>query len=190
MVRSDPRERARVEAPTEPAIRAAAASRRLDDAYRNYLAERGAKSASLADVTALVNGVVGLRLAGDAVLDLWQRDDGAVVGDRHAAQREIIATAERVVSWYDMLSASLLTRSDPPDPMSGDDLSDGKLVEALRRDLLHADERAVGTAARMIWTGDYLDAIRRLQDALVGAARDATQRRARAGPAGLLARLR
>ena len=40
------------------------------------------KPVPLADVTSLVTGVAGLRLAGDAVLDLWQRDDGRSGGDR------------------------------------------------------------------------------------------------------------
>ena len=64
------------------AARAAAAARRLDDTFRGYLAERGAKRIPLAEVTGLVTGVAGLRLAGDAVLDLWQRDDGSAGGDR------------------------------------------------------------------------------------------------------------
>ena len=55
---------------------AAAASRRLDDTFRGYLAERGAKPATLAEVSSLVTGVVGLRLAGDAVLDLWRATSG------------------------------------------------------------------------------------------------------------------
>ena len=37
-------------------------------------------------MTSLVTGVVGLRLAGDAVLDLWQPDDAAG-GDRAAARQ-------------------------------------------------------------------------------------------------------
>jgi hypothetical protein len=57
-----------VPAPTDEAIRAAAAARRFDDAFRSCLAERGAKPVPLAEVTSLVTGVVGLRLAGDAVL--------------------------------------------------------------------------------------------------------------------------
>ena len=64
-------------APALPAVagdatRAAAASRRLDDAFRTYLAERGTKRIPLADVAGLVTGVVGLRLEADAVLDLWR----------------------------------------------------------------------------------------------------------------------
>ena len=68
----------------------AAAARRLDDTFRGYLAERGAKPVPLAEMTTLVTGVAGLRLAADAVLDLWQRDDGSPAGDRAAARHELL----------------------------------------------------------------------------------------------------
>jgi len=45
------------------------------------------------------------------------------------------------------------------------------------RDLRREDGRASATAARMIWTGDHLDAARRLQEQLVGPARAAASRR-------------
>ena len=154
-------------APTEASVRAAAASRRLDDAFRTYLAERGPKPIPLADVTSLVTGVGGLRLAGDAVLDLWRRDDGGSGGDRTAARRELIGTTDRVVGWYDDLAASLLVGGQAPAPLARDELPDAGLVDALRRDLLSEDGRTTSTAARMVWTGDYLDAVRRLQDTLV-----------------------
>jgi uncharacterized membrane protein YccC len=53
-------------APGQDAARAVAASRRLDDAFRSYLAERGAKPVPLAEVTSLVTGVAALRLTADA----------------------------------------------------------------------------------------------------------------------------
>ena len=53
--------------PALESTQAAAASRRLDDAFREYLAERGRKQSDLATVTALVTGVVAPRLAADAV---------------------------------------------------------------------------------------------------------------------------
>jgi uncharacterized membrane protein YccC len=82
-------------APTDEAVRAAAAARRLDDTFRSYLAERGAKPLPLAEVTSLVTGVVGLRLAGDAVLDLWRQDgSGDGDGDRTAARQELVASTE------------------------------------------------------------------------------------------------
>jgi Fusaric acid resistance protein-like len=159
-------------APIDQAIRAAAASRRLDDAFRGYLAERGPKHAPLAEVTGLVNGAAGLRLAADAVLDLWQRDDAAG-GDRAAARQELLASTELMVNWYNGFAASLTGHGDVPEPLARDELADGRLIDAVSHDLRRQDGRASATAARMIWTGDHLDAARRLQGILVGPARTA-----------------
>ena len=160
-------------APVGDAVRAAAASRRLDDTFRGYLAERGAKPARLADVTSLVTGVAGLRLAGDAVLDLWRRDDGTAAGDRAAARRELLERSELVRAWYVDFAGCLIDWHEPPEPLGPDQAADGRLVQAVRRDLLGEDGQASATAVRMIWTGDHLDAARRLQAALTARARAA-----------------
>jgi hypothetical protein len=160
-------------APTEASARAAAAARRLDDTFRNYLPERGAKPTPLAAMTSLVSGIGGLRLAGDAIIDLWQREDGSVPGDRAAARRELLQTSERVRRWYEDLADSLLAGDDPRAPLAHDSASDDRLVKALRDDLSGDDGRASGTAVRMIWTGDHLDAARRLQQVIFGPARAA-----------------
>jgi uncharacterized membrane protein YccC len=152
------------------AARAAAASRRLDDAFRTYLAERGAKRFPLADVAGLVTGVVGLRLEADAVLDLWRGDDGQAGGDVAAARHEILDTAERVTGWYDGLATTMITGGELPQPLAHDKAADGRLVRAVRRDLLGDDGRASATAVRMIWTGDHLDVVRRLQAAIISPA--------------------
>jgi hypothetical protein len=162
--------------PATQANRSAAAARRLDDAFRSYLAERGAKPVPLAEVTALVTGVVGLRLAGDAAVDLWQRDEGDGGGDRAAASRELLATTATVVGWYRDLAASLTGRTDVPAPLARDEDADQRLVDAVRHDLLGKDGRASAVAVRMIWTGDHLDAARRFQAALAGPARTASER--------------
>src|SRR6516164_6416258 len=162
-------------APRLPAVagdaaRAAAASRRLDDAFRTYLAERGAKRFPLADVAGLVTGVAGLRLEADAVLDLWQ-GDGQAAGDVAAARHEILGTAERVTGWYGALATTLITGGELPQPVAHDKAADGRLVRAVRRDLLGDDGTASATAVRMIWTGDHLDVVRRLQAAIISPAR-------------------
>jgi hypothetical protein len=159
-------------APVDEAIRAAAASRRLDDTFRGYLAERGAKPIPLAEMTGLVTGVAGLRLAGDAVLDLWQRDDAAA-GQRAGARAELLASTARIVDWYDAFADGIIGQREIPEPLRHDDAADGRLIEAIDRDLRREDGRASATAARMIWTGDHLDAARRLQGSLVGPARAA-----------------
>ena len=153
------------------AARAAAASRRLDDAFRTFLAERGAKRFPLADMAGLVTGVAGLRLEADAVLDLWRGDDGQAGGDAAAARQEILGTADRVTGWYEGLAATLSTGGELPQPLAHDTTADARLVRAVRRDLLGDDGRASATAIRIIWTGDHLDVVRRLQAAIIPPAR-------------------
>ncbi len=164
-------------APTEEALRAAAAARRLDDTFRSYLAERGAKPIPLAEVTSLVTGVVGLRLAGDAVLDLW-RSDEAAGGDRTAARHELVASTEQMTGWYRDFAAALTGGRDLPEPLPSDQPADARLVDAVSHDLRGEDGQATATAVRMIWTGDHLDAARRLQAALIAPARTAVSEHA------------
>ena len=135
----------------------------------------------LAEVTSLVTGVAGLRLAADAVLDLWQRDDGQAGGDRAAARQELLNTSELIRGWYDDLAAALISRSEVREPLAHDKLADGRLVDAVRHDLRGQDGQATATAVRMIWTGDHLDAARRLQAALVAPARAAAGQPPEAG---------
>ena len=170
MSRSDPGPPA-LPALASDTARAAAASRRLDDAFRTYLAERGAKRLPLADMAGLVNGVAGLRLEADAVRDLWRGNDGQAGGDVAAARHEILGTADRVTGWYDALATTLITGGELPQPLAHDTAADGRLLRAVRRDLLGDDGRASATAIRMIWTGDHLDVICRQQAAIISPAR-------------------
>jgi fusaric acid resistance family protein len=161
-----------VPAPTDEAMRAAAAARRLDDTFRTYLAERGSKPVPLSEVTSLVTGVVGLRLAGDAVLELWSQDDEAG-GDRTVARQELVASTEQMTGWYRSFAAALAGRGSVPEPLIHDESADQRLVDAVSNDLRGEDGQATATAVRMIWTGDHLDAARRLQGTLAQPARTA-----------------
>jgi uncharacterized membrane protein YccC len=162
-------------APIDAATRAAGAARRLDDTFRSYMAERGAKPSSLAEVTSLVNGVGGLRLAADAVLDLWRREEGPDGGERTVARQELLAVSELEREWYEELARRLREGRRPPEPLTQDTAAEGRLVDAVRQDLSGEDGRASATAVRMIWTGDHLDAVRRLQGVIVGAAERAAE---------------
>jgi hypothetical protein len=163
--------------PSDEAARAAAASRRLDDTFRGYLAERGAKAIPLAEASSLVTGVVALRLSADAVLDLWQRDDGQAIGDRAAARQELLSETGRVQRWYESLAACLAGQGDLPEPLPHDKDADNRFIEAVRHDLRAQDGKATATAVRMIWTADHLDAARRLQLTLVGPVRAVIEQR-------------
>ena len=156
-----------IDDPETDATHAAAAARRLDDTFRSYLAERGAKPIPLAEMTSLVSGIGGLRLAADAVLDIWQHEDGSLGGDRSAARVELLRSSELVKRWDEDLAASLRDGRRPREPLAHDKAADGRLLDAVRRDLQGSDGKASATAVRMIWTGDHLDAVRRLQRLIV-----------------------
>ena len=93
--------------PTRPP-RGGGRVRRLDDAFRSYLAERGAKPLPLAEVTSLVTGVgrpAPGRRRGARPVAARRRQAG---GDRAAARRELLATTDAMTGWY--------ATSPPPSP--------------------------------------------------------------------------
>ncbi|WP_225821712.1 FUSC family protein [Streptomyces naphthomycinicus] len=150
---------------------AAASARRLDDAFRTYVTERGAKPLPLADMTALVTGVAALRLAADAVVSLWQ-GAGPARGDadRTDAHRAVLGAASRVTEWYGGFAASLGRGTPVPDPVPLRPEAASRLVESVRGDLVDGCGQATATAVRIIWTGDHIDVARRLQPGLAAAA--------------------
>ena len=139
------------DASTAEALRAASASRRLDDTFRGYLAERGSKPVPLEDVTRLVNGVAGIRLHADAVADLSRRRDGP-------AQQDLVRSAVDMTAWFSALAASLTGRGAVPGPPAEDDRAPG-----------------AGASVATVWTADHLEAVRRIQVALVEPARSVTR---------------
>jgi uncharacterized membrane protein YccC len=157
--------------PARQSREAAAAARRLDDAFRTYLAEGGAKPLSMADMTTLVTGVAALRLAADAVVSLW-RGCGPALGDaaQTDAHRAVLGAASRVAQWYRGFAASLSRRAPCPDPVQLHPESAARLVESVRTDLVDGGGQATATAVRIIWTRDHVDVARRLQPSLVAAA--------------------
>ncbi|MFF2643586.1 FUSC family protein [Streptomyces niveus] len=159
------------------AVRAASAARRMDDAFRQYLTERGAKTTPLAEFAMLIGGVIGLRLAADTVLDLWERDGDQAFGEGSAARptqpphaqlrHTLLRRTWQVTDWYDDFARSLDGRRPVPRSLDQDADADRALVRALREDLRDRHGIASATAVRAIWTGDHLSALRRNQPTLV-----------------------
>jgi uncharacterized membrane protein YccC len=157
---------------------ATAAAWRLDDTFRNYLAEKGPKPLPLPDVTRLVTAVSGLRLAGDAVLDLWRNDDGEALADAETACHELLHGRDRLTGWYDDLAQSLQTGTPVRDPVPADHEGAARLLDAVHRDLGAHEEKVRAAAVRMVWTADHIDAARSLQAVVVDPARAAAKLRA------------
>ncbi|MEU1167773.1 hypothetical protein ABZ372_49130, partial [Streptomyces sp. NPDC005921] len=119
-----------------------------------------------------VSGSRWLRLAGDAVVSLWQCEDRArVQAVRADAHRAVLGTAAQVTGWYHEFAASLGGRSTVPDVVPLWPEGATRLVESVRTELSDAQGRATPVAVRVIWTDDHVDAARRLQPGLADAAR-------------------
>lgn len=147
------------------AMRAAAAGRRLDDAFREYLAERGRKHLSLAEVASLLTGVAGLRLTAQAVSDLWSHSHTARI-DVPRAQLEVIVLTERVTNWWAAMAHAMTSTGTVPRALSRDGTAESRLVESLAEDLesRRATDAVVrAQTVRLVWTSDHVDTARRLQ---------------------------
>ena len=175
-------------APIAPeAVAAAAASRRLDDTYRTFLAEQGPKRLGLAGTAMLATGPSVLRLAGDAVISLWS-DAEEPSASRFMAARELLERARDVEQWYGTFGAGLVelaahggdggaTAADGatglPKPRAADPSAARRLLATIDGDLRSTDGSATVTAVRIAWTGAFLDAARRLEPVLVQTVRAA-----------------
>ena len=160
--------------PRDAAARATAASHRLDDAFRGFLAERGSNAFTFAEISALLSGVVRIRIAADSVVELWDSDFGDIRTD-HSHARQLLAVGTKTqVDWYAHLSASLAGYGPVPEALGQDSNLRKQVADAVSQDLLASNGVASSSAVRMLWTGDHIDSARRLQDALVGPAREVT----------------
>jgi uncharacterized membrane protein YccC len=156
--------------PSHLADLAADATRRLDDAFRTYLAERGAKPAPLVEITNLLIGSAALRLTAEAVLELWRGSDPPVPGTATEVRVELVAKTNRVRSWFDELARSLTSGAEIHEPLDVDVDARQRFIAALGDDLASRDGRAA-TAVRLVWSELHVLAAIQLQRNIVDSAR-------------------
>jgi uncharacterized membrane protein YccC len=170
LTRCDATRTTAAEAPDEQRRQAVHAARRLDDGFRQFLAERGTKHIPLADIATLVTAVAVLRRTADSICALWA-DDIPGHGDRAAARVEILQASDVVTGWFDSVAVALLGYGTVPGPLAPDLGVAQRLITAVRSDLLDGDGRANAIAVKMIWTLDHLQALQQTQDGLLSAVR-------------------
>jgi uncharacterized membrane protein YccC len=141
----------------------------LEEAYRQFLAERGAKVVPLSTATDLVTGAARLRLAAHTLaalpvhsLQMGEQPDAADISPASAAvavaQAEVQSAAHRADAWYDGFGAVLNGEREQLPPAERDD---GELRAHLIRafDLASEEHDAarVRMALRLLWADEYLD---------------------------------
>ena len=157
-------------APVAYAARATAADLRIDDAFRQYIAERGAKHMPLSGVTLLVNGATRLRLTADAIADL---SDGRGSDGPPAAQWPPLAgavqdEARELRLWYTQLAASLSAASPVPAMDATPGLSTDRVTSLLAGEAAPAADGAQLSDLRLLlWSSGYIDDAAQLRASLV-----------------------
>src|SRR3984957_3391363 len=150
---------------------AAAAARRLDDAFRTYLTERGSKPVPFADVAELVTGVAILRLSANSVAEFGDHrvaeDDGWDVARQRLADLSV-----SVVGWYEVFASrfqgdAAAARLSPQTP------SEDQVISAVREQLVGTTSPDLDAAMGILWTADQLTAVQRLEANVVNASRGA-----------------
>jgi uncharacterized membrane protein YccC len=147
---------------------------RLDDAFRQFLAERGAKVVPIETVANLFTGANRLRLAAFmlATLPTGTTDEGhrdlesvAIAG---AVLRDSYASSHR---WYEKF-ARMLAEQRPTlePPAANDEVLRNVLREAFDDARRRGQPEALRTMLQMLWADEVLEAQREVQDALARSA--------------------
>jgi uncharacterized membrane protein YccC len=152
---------------------AVASSRRLDDAYRQYLGERGAKQVPLSVVTRLLTGNARIRLTAltlDGLPDLAVPGGPPPLPEVITARGTVTAECTVVESWFDRYASSLgvgQASMVPPPPV--DDRLDPELVAAWDAVCRAGRRDGVIAVLRLLWVEERMADLRLLQADLAGA---------------------
>jgi uncharacterized membrane protein YccC len=137
-----------------------AALHRLDDAFRQYLAERSATAFDVEDVAALVGGANRVRRAALSLTSLGRMADGDVLercGEN--LDRELHA----LQSWYVALGYALVNGRPVPPPHIRDDEGSRRLLACVREAARGRDKQTVKAALVLLWASQHLDNLWRLE---------------------------
>jgi uncharacterized membrane protein YccC len=145
---------------------------RLDDAFRQYLAERSATTFNVEDVAALVGGASRVRRAAQSLASLESMVDGVASLGRCGANldRELHA----LQSWYVALGYALMNDRSVPPPHIRDADGRNRLLACVRDAARSRDKATVHAALVLLWASQHLDNLWRLEAHLGERARAAT----------------
>lgn len=145
------------------------AARRLDDSFRQLLAERGSKLVSFDEVACLVNAIAVVRGTADQIRALWQHagDPAAVSAD---ARSQLLRSGSLVVDRHEQIAAALVGRAKVPTENSESERSTDDAVDAIWAQASGSGETGLAGTVRLVWTLDYIQALSDLDQTVLPAA--------------------
>jgi uncharacterized membrane protein YccC len=134
---------------------------RLDDAFRQYLAERSATAYNVEDVAALVGGAARVRRAAQSIAALGRMTGPNAQVERCA--RNLDGELQAFHAWYISLGPALVERRRVPPPHVRDTEGAGRLLTCVRDAARDRDKATVDAALVLLWSSQHLDNLRRLE---------------------------
>jgi uncharacterized membrane protein YccC len=143
---------------------AAAAIHRLDDAFRQYLAERSAQKLNIVSVGTLVAGAARVRRTAQSLSALGSMTNGDA---RLPMCGENVDTeAHAVRAWYVTLGDALVHDGTVPPSHIRDGDGRRRLLECVHGAVAGGDERNIRPALVLLWASQHLDNLWRLESHL------------------------
>ena len=157
-----------------PSRAADAAIHRLDDAFRQYLAERSATRANVEDVASLVGGASRVRRGAQSLASLRLMVDGDTRLKR--CGRNLDGELHALRAWYDDLGDALVNGRGVPPPHIRDAEGGARLLACVREAARGRDKATVNAALVLLWSSQHLENLWRLE-AHLGERANATRAR-------------
>jgi uncharacterized membrane protein YccC len=137
-----------------------AALHRLDDAFRQYLAERSATPFNVEDVGALVGGAVRVRRAAQSLRSLTRMASGRRL---ERCAENLDRELDGLHSWYVAFGYALVNRRPAPPPHIRDTEGRRGLLACVREAARGGDKATVKAALVLLWASQHLDNLWRLE---------------------------
>jgi len=137
------------------------ALQRLDDAFRQYLAERSATAYNAEDVAVLVGGASRVRRAGQSLAALGRMAESNT--EMQHCARNLHGELQAFHSWYTGLGSALVERRRVPPPHAADREGRTRLLACVRDAARGRDAGTVKAALVLLWSSQHLDSLRRLE---------------------------
>jgi uncharacterized membrane protein YccC len=133
----------------------------LDDAFRQYLADRSATNVNVESVATLVAGAARVRRAAQSLASL-----GHMANGNHGLGRcgeNLDDEVHALRSWYVTLGDSLVHASVVPRPHVRDVEGRRRLLDCVRNAVASGDEANLRPALVLLWASQHLDNLWRLE---------------------------
>jgi uncharacterized membrane protein YccC len=161
---------------------------RLDDAFRQYLAERSASEFNVEDVAALVSGASRVRRSAQSLTSLAHMADGETRLERcgENLDREL----EGVHSWYVSFGYALVNHRRVPPAHIRDTEGTNRLLACVRDAARGREKETVKAALVLLWASQHLENLWRLETHLAeraNTARESSRREGALRQLGILA---